>query len=247
MQLFGDTTEKNNQGVEIPEFLHQAGVLTPKDRAGGEVSKIPLSPCHTARTAAAAGEQHSGRCPAACPARGYEVTPLPAPCTRCSRVLLNPARAWFKILEDQELVHTQQQLRLNRDNDNTEQSTHLIKHTWLFLRCCLFLIINEDAPSNAGGAQSPLAQHGWHPGLSRTVLSPLSVLLSSGNRQLFSLITYELNEICFSCAIKLPVVCNLHFSELCVLMGTLKCSRSQNNNSYLSLQPLLKGGSMRKL
>lgn len=89
MQLFGDTTEKNNQGVEIPEFLHQAVVLTPKDRAGGEVSKIPLSPCHTAQTAAAAGEQHSGRCLAACPASSlHKVQQGPAQPSPC--LVLNP-------------------------------------------------------------------------------------------------------------------------------------------------------------
>lgn len=79
----------------------------------------------------------------------------------------------------------------------------------------IFLIINEDAPYNAS-RYSRAYIAAWLEARSLKDSAASSCVSAQEWEQtiVLPLITYELSEICFSCVIKLPVVCNLHLSWL---------------------------------
>lgn len=78
-----------------------------------------------------------------------------------------------------------------------------------------FLIINEDAPYNA--SRYPRAYFAAWLAARSLKDSAVSSYISAQEWKetiVLPLISYELSEVCFSCVIKLPVVCNLHLSWL---------------------------------
>lgn len=79
-----------------------------------------------------------------------------------------------------------------------------------------FLIINEGAPYNARRyPRACLAAWPVARSLKDSAASSRAAAQEWEKAIVLPPITYELSGICFSCVIKLPVVCNLHLSWLC--------------------------------